>query len=226
MFQNLSTPASQEESYWQWNAGYGFDYSAGQAMLQGTALLLGVCSLLLAAAGLCAFEGWSAVGKKVRLIAAALWTFSIMFHLAFMVWLVVEEYHAAILDTSVFKVPSYLQVGVGYFNLGLFAAIFSSLLLLASWRSPKPILLPTLFANQRFHSLKHLLEIPERERLPAMLLAASLATLFLFLIYNLPILTWVGIFLSSFTIFSAATASIWLLAGRIVERRSSLTKTA
>lgn len=70
-FQNLSTLSSQEESYWQWNAGSGFGYFTGQGMLQGTTLLLSVCSLLLAAAGLCAFEGWSAVGKQVRLIAAA-----------------------------------------------------------------------------------------------------------------------------------------------------------
>jgi hypothetical protein len=152
--------------------------------------------------------------------------FSVIFHLASMGWLVNEGYQAAILATHVFQVPNFLQIGVGYFNLGSFAAILGSLLLFVSWRSPKPIRLPTLFANKRFQSLKHLLAIPEHERLPAMLLAVSLATFFVFLIYNLPILTWAGTFLTSFVIFSAATASIWILTGQVVQKKNSLPKTA
>jgi len=212
-FQNLVMLSSKEESHWNWHAEFGFEYFIGQHILHITALVLGVFSLFITVSRFFAFDGMAKVGKKFRLIAALLWSISVISHFCSMAWLMNEVFKVEMLVTNVFQWSHSIEAGLGYFNLGLSGAILSSMLLFASWLNPKPILIPTIVENKRFQSLKCLLKVPERERIPAILLAASIATFFFFLVYNLPFVTWVGSFLTYFIIFLVATASIWIFAG-------------
>ena len=148
-----------------------------------------VYSICLTIHGTFTNGSWSEAGRRTFMIASFLSLSSILLYLISLIVILDVAYELnPFRNGSSITVHGWfwqVETSLTYFNIGLFAALLSTLLAFLSWLRPKFGNLPAGTRIGGYNKLRDFLNIPEKEKLPTVFLSSFLIVLLFTIFYFL-----------------------------------------